>query len=247
MDLLTDNDWSEFRSAIHDVTDTFFKLPVVYIRRGADGARKLTAFHEDRSTDLPQQNYNLIALLVPESKDSRESQAKQLPKGFPDLSEGYFLFNYADLKSQSPALINADGQPVFVPNKDSFFAVGKEYTIIGVNLVGPSEDDFQLVKVHYKQQLGESKLAPINIAMPLITGAAVVGQLLSVVSAGTWKGTAPIVFTYQWRRNGVDIVGATGSSYTLQPADSGTSITCRVTGTNSTGAIFVITDAVAIP
>ena len=40
---------------------------------------------------------------------------------------------------------------------------------------------------------------PHNSVSPVITGTAAVGQNLRA-STGTWTGTAPITFTYQWRR-----------------------------------------------
>ena len=61
-----------------------------------------------------------------------------------------------------------------------------------------------------------SPTAPSNTSPPLISGAAQVGQLLTA-SPGSWSGTAPIAYAYQWRRcdgagaGCVDIVGATGS------------------------------------
>lgn len=36
--------------------------------------------------------------------------------------------------------------------------------------------------------------------------------------------------TYQWRRNGVDIAGQTGSTHTVVALDVGTLISCRVSG-----------------
>lgn len=63
---------------------------------------------------------------------------------------------------------------------------------------------------------------------PTITGTAAVGDILSV-NPGTWSPTATL--TYQWRRNGVDIPGATATRLTLGPADSDALISVAVTGT----------------
>jgi hypothetical protein len=54
---------------------------------------------------------------------------------------------------------------------------------------------------------------------------------------GTWTGTSPITFSYQWKRGGVSIGGATSSTYTLVAADSSANITCEVTGTNVAGSV----------
>jgi len=41
-----------------------------------------------------------------------------------------------------------------------------------------------------------------------------------------WTGSP--AFTYQWTRDGVDIVGETASTYTTVPADDGAAIMCVV-------------------
>lgn len=75
---------------------------------------------------------------------------------------------------------------------------------------------------------------PTNSVAPVISGNPIVGQLLTT-SNGTWAGTPSPSFTYQWRRNGTPISGATGATYTVQTADIGASLTVAVTATNSAG------------
>jgi hypothetical protein len=76
---------------------------------------------------------------------------------------------------------------------------------------------------------------PTDITAPIISGSNVVGQLLTTTD-GIWTGTEPIAYTYQWKRNGSDIVGATSSTYTLVQADGGNNISCTVTATNVAGS-----------
>jgi len=76
---------------------------------------------------------------------------------------------------------------------------------------------------------------PLNTVAPVVTGTATVGQTLSTTN-GTWTGTPTILFTYQWQRNGVNIGGATSSTYILVDADAENPIRCVVTGTNSAGS-----------
>lgn len=68
-----------------------------------------------------------------------------------------------------------------------------------------------------------------------ISGTVEVGQILSLIIANGYS-----VGTYQWQRAGVDIVGATSATYTLQEADKNQPITCKV------GAISFSTEGVTI-
>lgn len=75
---------------------------------------------------------------------------------------------------------------------------------------------------------------PVNTVAPVVSGTANVGNTLSTTN-GTWTGTAPITYTYQWQRSGSNIGGATSSTYVIQAADVGYTLRCVVTGTNSVG------------
>lgn len=79
--------------------------------------------------------------------------------------------------------------------------------------------------------------APVNTVAPTLSpsGTQDTGTLLTATT-GTWTGNPTPTYAYQWLRGGTNISGATSSTYTLQVADEGQTITCRVTGTNSEGS-----------
>ena len=83
-------------------------------------------------------------------------------------------------------------------------------------------------------------VAPVNTVKPVLSGIAMDGKLVST-TAGTWTGTAPITYTYQWLRcDPVSWVcsaigGATESSYTVTSGDIGSKLISLVKGTNTAG------------
>ena len=76
--------------------------------------------------------------------------------------------------------------------------------------------------------------APSNSVAPVISGNIGVGNVFTS-NTGSWIGDAPITYTYQWNKNGANIANATASSYTTVSSDANTTLTCRVTATNSVG------------
>jgi hypothetical protein len=82
---------------------------------------------------------------------------------------------------------------------------------------------------------------------PAVSGIAKDGQVLSVGN-GTWKGTPPQSFAYQWQsctRSGAcsDIPGATGSSYRVATEQIGTKLRALVTATNALGEASAVSRA----
>jgi hypothetical protein len=84
---------------------------------------------------------------------------------------------------------------------------------------------------------------PVNTASPVITGNTEAGSTLTTTN-GTWTGTPPLTFGYQWYRGTTSISGQTTNSYVTQPADIGQSITCQVTGSNAGGSIVVTSNII---
>lgn len=76
--------------------------------------------------------------------------------------------------------------------------------------------------------------APANTAVPTITGNAVVGQNLTA-SNGTWTGNPNPTYTRQWMVDGVDVPGASGTTFAVTADHVGSTISVRVTATNSQG------------
>lgn len=86
----------------------------------------------------------------------------------------------------------------------------------------------------------EAEPPPAGVA-PTITSASISpsgsqspGDTLT--ASATTTGDSPVTLSYQWRRNGTDISGATSAAYTLVTADAGTTPSVVITATNAFGS-----------
>jgi hypothetical protein len=89
-------------------------------------------------------------------------------------------------------------------------------------------------------------ILPSNLTPPTITGTTRVGQTLTA-SSGTWSGTG-LTYSYQWvscpagsSTGCTDIPDATGTQYTLTPADVGSEVEVQVdaAASGSSGSVTV--------
>lgn len=92
----------------------------------------------------------------------------------------------------------------------------------------------------------ESKpTAPTSTAAPTLSGTAAVGQTLTC-SQGQWAGN-PTSLSYTWLRGATAIAGQAGSTYVVQEADQGQTISCMVTASNAAGSASAKSNGLAIP
>lgn len=87
-------------------------------------------------------------------------------------------------------------------------------------------------------------VAAPTIASASISGTAQDGQTLTA-SHGTLSGHSFPLVTYQWKRNGSAISGATGSTYQCVTADIGATITVTATATNQVSSADATSSATA--
>jgi hypothetical protein len=84
-------------------------------------------------------------------------------------------------------------------------------------------------------------ILPTDTVLPSISGLLQDGGLLSVAS-GSWSGTEPIAYAYQWQLCNAlgqaceSISGATGSTLKLDPSEIGKTLAVVVTATNAAGS-----------
>lgn len=103
------------------------------------------------------------------------------------------------------------------------------FRVIATNVVGSVSANSNAITI-------ETYTLPANTVAPTVSGSGVMGSAISSTT-GTWTGNPAPTYTRQWRRNGVDISGATGTTYTpAYPADNGAVIDCVITATNIVGS-----------
>jgi PKD repeat protein len=99
-------------------------------------------------------------------------------------------------------------------------------------------------------QVGNPLVVPQNLVVPLVSGTLRVGNILTA-STGTWTGSEPLEFSYQWWRcdargnSCVPIFTATettAATYMLTPVDFGSTIRVAVTATNAAGSAAATSD-----
>ena len=99
---------------------------------------------------------------------------------------------------------------------------------------------------------GRSETAPTNAIEPSITYVSPI-KLNTILNAnkGTWNGTAPLAYAYQWLRcdntglNCKKITNATGTTYTVVAADETHTVRLDVTASNSDGKATARANATA--
>ena len=129
--------------------------------------------------------------------------------------------NISGATSSSYTLVTADG------------GTNVRCVVTGTNGTGSASANSNAIAI---------EAAPANTVAPAVTGTTTTGQTLTC-STGTWSNN-PDSFTYQWKRAGANISGATSSTYVLQVADEGVLVRCDVTATNEAGSATAQSNAV---
>jgi hypothetical protein len=138
----------------------------------------------------------------------------------------------------STVAITLNGTQIYASTTASLGTTGMATLQIGNDTAAQV---FGLVADNISVQGASVAMAPSNSSPPTIAGTAQQGQGLTA-GAGTWTGTQPIGYAYQWQRcdsNGANcspIAGATTTVYTLTAADVGYTLEMKVTASNTAGS-----------
>jgi hypothetical protein len=140
MKLITDAEFRKIRSALHDVTDTFFVTPIIYRM----SIESIDRFNEDRE-DTVYHDYNLLSMVEYNTFD--RNRDKGHITGKEDRSEIKVSFNYDDLEAAGLTNPLTNGV-IFNGQKDKIIVRGILYHVVQVNYDGPLEDRNVLIVVY---------------------------------------------------------------------------------------------------
>jgi hypothetical protein len=97
----------------------------------------------------------------------------------------------------------------------------------------------------------QANVVPANTTPPTVSGTPRDGETLTA-SEGTWTGTDPITYTYQWQRcdgnglNCANLAGATGRTYAVQTSDVNNRLRVNVTARNDSGSTTASSQPTAV-
>lgn len=156
--------------------------------------------------------------------------------------EGVLLTTTVGSFTNSPSAFSfqwyANGNPIVGALSQSYLPVagdvGKNITVHLIASNGEASSD-EVIAVAVGPVTAATLPLPVNTVAPTIAGNTLATGTLTLTSVGTWTNS-PTSFAYQWRADGVDVVGEISDTYEKQPGDVGKQITCRVTATNAGGS-----------
>jgi hypothetical protein len=108
------------------------------------------------------------------------------------------------------------------------------------NPFGAVTKDSEQASIYATYEPSSSGSVPVNLALPKISGNAVVGSTLTA-STGSWSN-GPTAYKYKWKRcdakgsSCTGIIGATSSTYTVASVDVGCTLRVAVTAINGAGS-----------
>jgi CSLREA domain-containing protein len=152
-----------------------------------------------------------------------------------------------------------------ITDDDGIGAFSYQWRRDGINIAGATAGTYSLgdadvgaqisVQVSYSDGQGTletltsaptAAVANVNdlpVGVPVITGTVAEDQTLTADTSGISDADGLGAFSYQWRRDGINIAGATADTYSLGDADVGAQISVQVSYTDGQGTLETLTSA----
>jgi subtilisin family serine protease len=161
-------------------------------------------------------------------------------------SDGSYRYAaFCGTSSATPALAGVAALVFSYDPTASNAAVEHALESTGVAVVGSRQVAYGRIDA-YQTMIGmgaaaPAGTAPANTGAPPVTGTATEGQTLTA-SSGSWSGSTPITFAFQWQRCDAagfactNVAGATSATYSLTSGDVGSTLRIVVTAANPYGS-----------
>ncbi|MEI6757066.1 MAG: hypothetical protein FDX18_10685 [Chlorobium sp.] len=150
--------------------------------------------------------------------------------GFSDSDGGLLEVSYLSADKGGTLQSNPDGTWTFIPDQDYTGPVELTYTILdGQGGSAPASQFFVVAAV------SQSNVNNLPTGEVIITGTAEQGQILTADTSTLADADGLGAISFQWQADGIDIIGATGTTYTPTQDDAGKSITVLASYTDGAG------------
>ncbi len=208
------------QTAIDDGTDGSATFSYQYTGTTAAGKTYNSA---DKPTEAG--DYTVTATLVSDTHaGSGEADFTIAPKALTDSMVAAILNETYNKEAHKPTVVVTDGTAL---------KLGTDYTVTYQNNVNAGTATAVVAgKWNYTGTVNKNftiDKASLTTLTPTISGTAQVGKVLTA----NLEGVADSELTYQWKRGGTDITGATAKTYLLTTADSNKEITVVLTAKGS--------------
>ena len=146
-DLLSPQDWQQFDDAIGDLFDTFANIPLTIRKKQRD----YTGYDTGSESSKQYTDYTVRCLGVFD-KEGNGAENDRMASGNIDLSEGYFLVYWNDL-NEIGLIDQSENKPLINSSMDTGVFQNDEFVFIGHEQVGPFDDRYAVIKIHFKREM----------------------------------------------------------------------------------------------
>lgn len=192
-----------------------------------------------------------VALLTPASgpRYFQITQASPMSAAYTGLRMNVYLTGKSPIPWDVPAdvlaALKAGTGDIILGDEIAVLGAYSGAAVEGVRFVPRNASgDGSCPKPNFSQDVAIDAIAP-SIDSVTVTGTGAVGATLTATPVNVSGSPIPTA-AYQWTRDGADISGATSSTYLTTLSDSGKSVACRVTVTNSEGSVSATSAGMAI-
>jgi hypothetical protein len=161
------------------------------------------------------------------------------------LHAGEYVLDASSVFSGAGLSFRVTGEGVAIDPATGALSIATDKFITGTTITVTAANPGGSAVSRFRLSVAALEIAPALIVAPALAGSGAIGAPVTV-DPGQWGGVPAPALALQWLLDGAAIPGATGPSYTPQPADDGKALSARVTATNPSGVAEAVTASVPV-